>query len=76
LAQSIAQSVAQSQNISRAASVVKSDLDDDNLAENAAADLLKEEEDMKPLLVGNGVKCCSFALTFKSDQRTDCWLLY
>ena len=24
----------------------------------------------------DGVKCCSFGLTFKADPSTDCWLLY
>lgn len=45
---------------------------------------LKQDEEMKSVIAesqtdslnNNIPKCCNFALTFKSDPNTDCWLLY
>lgn len=39
---------------------------------------MKQDEDTKLAseIGSNTPRCCNFALTFKSDPNTDCWLLY
>jgi len=36
----------------------------------------QDEETQKQASESNAPRCCNFALTFKSEPNTDCWLLY